>query len=177
MDRDTDKNKHHGLQQLGDKIQDAAAAAVGRTGAAMAGGSSAGFVENAAISDLYEIAAGEIALRRSRSDAVRRIAEAMIQDHATSSDQLRAAVLGHVHVPLPLEMDDRRRGMIENLESAPDNAFDKTYLDQQTAAHQEAITLFKSYRDRGDEDLLLAHVHATLPNLERHLEMVRAAKD
>lgn len=174
MGEDDDKDKRTGWRRTLDQAQDAASAMLGQASAALAGGSTQVFVRNAAISDQYEIQAAEIAMRRTRSDRLRRIAEEMLEDHRSSADALIVAVAGRTDIEVPQELDARRRSMIDNLENAPDDGFDETYLDQQIWAHQEAITLFETYRDSGEDEELKTHAEATLPFLERHLHHVQA---
>jgi putative membrane protein len=56
--------------------------------------------------------------------------------------------------------------------SAGDDGFDKTYLDQQRAAHQEAITLHRGYAENGDNPQLRSVAIGGLPMLERHLKSI-----
>lgn len=168
-DKGKDQEPHTGVRRTLDQAQDVFSAALGEASAALAGGSTSVFVRNAAISDQYEIQAAEIAMRRTRSDRVRRMAEEVLEDHRASADALLEAVAGRTDLEAPQDLDQRRRSMVENLEAAPDEAFDETFLDQQVAAHQEAITLFETYRDTGDEETFKTHAEATLAFLERHL--------
>lgn len=173
------EEKHRGASAAVDKAQDAVGAAVGKTAAAVGGGSTSAFVKNAALSDIYEIKAAEVALQRSRSDKIRQIAEEMRDDHIASSRNLRVALQGrrleNIETP-PTELDDRRRGLVDNLKKAPEDEFDKRYLDQQAAAHDEALTLFRNYRDNGDDQQLKSFAVNTLPVLERHYEHVKSAQ-
>ena len=118
--------------------EDTAAQAVGAATAPLANSVEA-FVTNAAISDMYEIEAGKIASEKAKSPAVKEFAAMMIKDHTATSAKLKSTLASaNVQVTLPADLDDRRRGLIENLRSASAADFDKVYLDQQTAAHNEA---------------------------------------
>lgn len=165
---------HTGAGRAVDKAQDAVGAAVGKASASLGGGSTGAFVKNAALGDMYEIQAAEVALRRAKDPKVRTLAEEMIADHRKASANLKSEVqsLDDVAGP-PGELDARRKGMIENLEKAPDAEFDASYLEQQSAAHDEATTLFRNYADNGDNPKLKAFAQETLPVLERHFEHVR----
>ena len=48
--------------------------------------------------------------------------------------------------------------------------FDKTYADQQVAAHKEAVDLFKKYASKGDDPDVKQFAEKTLPTIEHHLE-------
>ena len=155
------------------------AAGVGGRMSASATTSADRFVENAAIGDLYEIEAARRALQRSRDERVRRIADKMISDHRTSTHQLRSALEMNeargVAAP-PSTPDERRKTMLQHLDEAPDDSFDKTYLDQQVLAHEETASLMRSYADDGDNAQLRSYAFGTLPVVERHLEKVKQVR-
>lgn len=160
------------------RASDMVGAAVGLAGAHTAGGKNTDmFVANAAISDRYEIMAAGVALRRARTEEVRTFAKEMIDAHTATSHQLRSALrmneTGQVAAP-PLELDNRREGMVKHLEEAKDEDFDKRYLEQQIAAHQEAEALLKSYASEDGVPQLKSWAVSGLPAVERHLEKARA---
>lgn len=176
----TDK-QHHGLAHVVDKMQDLAGAVVGKAAAALGGGTSEGFVKNAMLSDLYAVRAGEIAMKRGKSRAVVAIADKLIADH-TLSTQFLFAALGRSdwedepEIEAPEELDGRRRAMIDNLEAAPDADFDRTYLDQQAAAHEEARTLFSRYVSDGEDPNLRSYANSVLPGLDAHYRAILSAR-
>lgn len=165
-----------------DKAQDTVGGMVGTANAAIGGGSTSAFLENARIGDMYEIEASQIALARSGNPEVREVAQHIIADHTTSSHQLKSTLrmnetidaLGDVTIPSGL--DTRRATMIDHLHKASDADFDRTYIDQQTLAHQETITLFESYASRGDIASLASFARGTLPGLRQHAKMVSAVQ-
>ena len=69
----TERNEKHGtLHRAVDKTSDALGGIIGRAAANTAGSASAAsFVENAAIGDMYEIAAAKVALQHAQSDLVK----------------------------------------------------------------------------------------------------------
>lgn len=158
-----------------DKVTDAVGGTAGKANAA-ATTSAATFVKNAAIGDLYEIEAARLALRRTSRPKVKEAAEQMMADHTTSTHHLRAALeMNETHgvAPAPSELDTRRKTMIKHLGEAPDTEFDSTYLDQQVLAHEENVSLLRSYGERGDNAQLRSVALGTLPVVERHLAMMK----
>jgi len=172
------EGQHEGLRGAMDKAEDAVGAAVGMASASTAGShSTKAFVMNAVIANRYEIEAARIALARSRSEPVRQLAQRMIDDHTRVGDQMRRAVeAGGQAQAMPDALDDRRKGMIDNLRTAPEDEFDRRYLQQQDAAHREAITLFEGYGKNGDDPRLKRLAEETAPALKAHLEAVKAAQ-
>lgn len=158
--------------------QDVAAGPAGMVDAVASGGDAESFVRSASIANQYEIAAAEIALEKSESPEVRELAQMIIDDHQRNSDNL-ADALGRteLQIELPQPLDERRQGLIDNLTAAADADFDAAYLHQQTAAHLEAITLHEGYSERGDVEELTQFAEASVPTLQKHLEMVRESLD
>lgn len=152
--------------------EDATAGAVGAAAATAGATTTAGFVTGAATSDMYEIAAAKIAAQKSSNPKVKAFAAKMIHDHTASTAALKKILAGGgATATPPAAMDKRRDGMIDNLNAAAPADFDKTYMDQQVAAHNEALTLFKGFADHGDNDALKAFAAKTSPTIQSHLDM------
>jgi putative membrane protein len=153
--------------------QDATSAAVGTTSAATVGQMSTdAFVTNAAISDMYEIQAGQIAQKKGQSAGVKDFGKMMVTDHTAMSNQMKPLITAAGKTPPPA-LDERRKGMIDNLNAAPAGDFDKTYLSQQEAAHNEALTLMQGYADNGDDAGLKDAASKAVPKIQAHLDRVR----
>lgn len=157
-----------------DAAQDAASAPVGQMSAATLGANTVGgYVTNAAIGDMYEIQAAELALERTRNAQVRELAQMIRDDHTAASQEMRAIVQGgNIDAELPTDLDQRRQGMIDNLRNARN--FDEVYIDQQVAAHEEALTLHRGFSNNTDAPELAAHARNVLGPIEAHLERARA---
>lgn len=153
--------------------QDATSAAVGATSAATMGQvSTDAFVTNAAISDMYEIQAGQIAQKKGQSAGVKDFGKQMVTDHTAMSNEMKPLVAA-AGKTLPTGLDERRKGMIDNLNAAPAADFDKAYLAQQEAAHSEALTLMQGYADNGDDAGLKAAAAKAVPKVQAHLDHVK----
>lgn len=156
-----------------DKAQDAAAGAVGAVAAATPTNAQ-GFVDAAAMGDMYEIKAAQIAEQRSTSPAVKAFAAMMIRDHTKTTEGMKAFLAKNPTFKAPTDLDQRRTGMLDNLKSAQDKDFDRTYLDQQVAAHGEMQTLMKGFADHGDNADLQAMASKTAPTVQMHIDKVKA---
>lgn len=173
----SDDKERGGLKGLADKAQDMVGGMVGMASASTAGShNTEAFIANACMGDLYEVEAGRLAMQRARSDDVRMFGEMMIEHHTTAMHQMRSALRSReVTDALPgaaptMELDDRRAGMLKHLQDAPDDDFDKMYLDQQRMAHQETVALHKGYAEHGDNPQLRSVALGGLPMVERHLK-------
>jgi putative membrane protein len=136
------------------------------------------FVKQAAAGGEYEIRSSKLALKQSKSEDVKRIAQRLIDDHTKAGKALKATVKeAGVKAKIPEKLDQKHQTMMDELKKAKGTAadFDKIYLDQQLSAHQDAIALFSGYAESGDNDKLKSFAEATLPTLQEHQQMVTSA--
>lgn len=157
-----------------DRVEDTVAAPVGQMSAATVGQTVDGYVTAAAMGDMYEIAAAEIALQRSQTPAVRELATMLRDDHTAASQRMQTLVpQAAPQAQVPTELDQRREGLLENLRTAPATNFDDVFMSQQVAAHEEALTLHRGFADTTEAPALAEHARTVVPRLEAHLEMAR----
>ena len=175
LDSDRSETGEDGLGQTPpvNAAQDAAAGPVGVATAAIVGGDTEGYLRNATLGNLYEIRAGEIAIEMGGSQDIREMGERIATDHRRLEQQMESALANtSVTFTPPTELDERRQGMIDNLQAASSDTFDAAFLHQQEAAHIEAMTLHESYEARGDVDALRQVAVEASDVIETHLEMV-----
>jgi len=154
--------------------QDKVGAAVGATSAATMGGHDTGaFVDNAAQGNMYEIQAAQIAEQKSTSPGVKAFAKMMITDHTALTNQMKP-LIAKAGKTAPADLDQRRKGFLDNLNAASPKDFDKTYIDQQVSAHEETLSLLKGYADNGDDPGLKAAAAKAAPKVQAHLDKAKA---
>lgn len=152
--------------------QDAASTAVGTAAAVTGPVSTDAFVTNAAISDMYEIQAGQIAQTKGQSQAVKDFGKQMVTDHTALSNAMKPLIIA-AGKTAPTGLDERRKGLIDNLNAVAPADFDKVYVTQQEAAHSEALTLMQGYADHGEDAGLKGGATKALPKIKAHLEHVQ----
>lgn len=153
--------------------QDATSAAVGAVSSATIGQVSTDqFVTNVAISDMYEIEAGKIAQSKGQSAEVKALGKQMVTDHTALSNEMKPLITA-AGKTAPAGLDERRKGLIDNLNAAAPADFDKVYLSQQEAAHSEALDLLKGYADNGEDAGLKAGAAKAVPKVQAHLDHVK----
>jgi putative membrane protein len=129
------------------------------------------FVHTAAMIDLYEAAAGKIASEKGQSDAVKQFGQHMVEAHGKTSEELKTIVAAEkLDVTLPSRLSKRYHSMIEALNAAKPEAFDKIYAKQQVKAHTRAAELFDAYAEGGDNPALKQFAANVLPTVKQHLE-------
>lgn len=153
--------------------QDAVGAAVGTVSATTVGQMSTdAFVSNAAESNMYEVQAGEIAQQKGQSADVKAFGKMMVADHTAMMNEMKPVVQAAGQT-IPDKLDERRQGMLDNLNAATGADFDRTYLAQQEAAHEEALTLMRGYAENGDNAELKALAQQAAPKIQAHLDRVK----
>ena len=133
--------------------------------------STADFVQQAAISDMFEIQSSELATQRADA-ATKAFAEQMVSAHRKTSDELKGlAASGKVKETLPTKMDSAHQEKLDTLKGLKGADFTKQYRSDQVEAHENAVSLFERYADGGDNATLKDWAGRTLPELKRHLVM------
>ncbi|MGA9599930.1 MAG: DUF4142 domain-containing protein [Methylocystis sp.] len=127
--------------------------------------SSQDFVNEAASADRFEIESAQLA--QSKGDASdKTFAQHIINDHQKSYSELKNI---DSNAPDTLSSSDRK--MLDELGRLSGSDFSKQFRRDQINAHKEAISLFRRYAEKGDNDQLKGFAAKTLPDLERHLQM------
>lgn len=111
------------------------------------------FVVRAAIANLAEISASELALEKSADASIRDFAKRLITDHRQAQAKLRA-VGAEGKVALPGTVDEEHRKQQQKLSELVGAEFDRTYLEQMYAGHEQALQLFQ---DATHADLPASH--------------------
>ena len=135
------------------------------------------FVTTAAMSDLFEIRAGLLALKRVEHPAYEDLAQMTFADHTKTSQELRQMAPNLPGVQLPQELDSARQARIDELGSLSSAAFERLYKSEQVAGHRDAVAAFESYAKSGDNPALRSWAAQTLPTLRMHLTHAEALPD
>lgn len=135
--------------------------------------STADFVKEAAISDMFEIQSSKLAAERS-DDATKTYAKQMIADHEKTSGEMKAMVQGgKVQATLPTALDSNHQSKLDTLNGLQGKDFTKRYHSDQVKAHKDAVDLFQRYGKDGDNPDLKAWAAKTQPALDHHLKMAQ----
>jgi putative membrane protein len=100
------------------------------------------FIVRAAISNLAEIQASELALEKSGDKAIRTLAGRLIQDHRAAQAKLKR-VAAEVKVALPGTVDEDSRKQKIKLEELVGADFDRAYLDLMYEGHTRTLDLYQ----------------------------------
>lgn len=127
------------------------------------------YANAAALGNMYEIEAANIAWERSTSEDVKAFAKMLIADHTAADAKLKVLV-DQAEGALPDTLDDEHQAMIDGLKEADDAAFTGLYLAQQVAAHEKALTLHTNFAEKGDREEFKTFAAETAKTVEAHLK-------
>ncbi len=132
------------------------------------------FIDKVTISNKFEIDTSKLAQKYGRNAVVKEYADKMIADH-TKAGQAFHAALKQASIEPPSEMlDATHTAKYAKLRVfTTEQGFDPAYVEEQLAAHQQAVDLFKDYAAAGPTPALKEFASTTLPTLEHHLAMIK----
>lgn len=133
------------------------------------------FIENVSVSNLFEIESSRLALNRSENPPVRDFAHQMIEDHTEAGEAFEAALAESMSSPniAKSALDSKHRQILNRLQKENAANFDEAYVQAQLNAHQDAVSLFRSYAQNGDDPALRDFAAETLPTLENHYYLIK----
>src|SRR5262249_45601514 len=125
------------------------------------------FVADAAMNDMLEIAAGQVAVRKADDPAYLDFAQLMVADHTATNEQLKKIAADLQGVQLPPALDSTRKAKIDQLGALSGvAAFEHQYRTDQIDGHRQAVAMFESYAGSGDNAELRGWAAQTLPRLK-----------
>jgi len=133
------------------------------------------FVTKAAYANLDEIDFAQLALTKSTNDSIRTFAQQMITDHTTALSGLDS-IANQFSYTLPTTIDSAHAALKAQVMGLSGIGFDSTYINSQVADHINAITLFQSEVNLGNNPNIKGYASRMLPHLQEHLERAQSVK-
>ena len=131
------------------------------------------FYAKAMQSGLAEINAGELAQQRGKNPPVLAFAAMMVKDHNAANFRLRDIAAAD-SVDLPATMSAEQSAKRAELAGLTGDDFDRSYIEWQIFMHRDAIALFKTEAESGDDKDARQFATDTLPTLQSHLKELLA---
>jgi putative membrane protein len=136
----------------------------------------ADFVKEVAISDMFEIQSSKLAQDKG-SASEKSFASQMVTDHTKTSTELKGLVSsGKVKADVPTALDSSHQSKLDKLKGESSKDFSSDFDSDQVSAHKDAVSLFDRYAKGGDNADLKNWAGKTLPVLQHHLEMAQNLK-
>ncbi|MBO9576392.1 MAG: DUF4142 domain-containing protein [Sphingobium sp.] len=133
------------------------------------------FVDKAAKSDAFEIAAAEIAEKNATLAGVKDFAKMMVTAHKESTAKIKKAAAAAMPAITPdATLTDDQKSELDKLRGLKGEDFDKAYIDNQTEAHEDALSLMKKYAADGGVESLKTAAGEIAPIVQEHLDKAKA---
>ncbi len=134
------------------------------------------FVAQAAGRSLAGIELSELALGRSDSPAVRRLATATKAEQAHTYETLRALSTGAGNTAAPPEtIDLEQRGIKSRLAALSGAAFDRGYIDALRTNDDRDIALYRAYAHGAKDAALKSWIDEQLVTIRKRRQRIEAA--
>ncbi|MDX8456195.1 DUF4142 domain-containing protein [Mesorhizobium sp. VK9D] len=135
------------------------------------------FVTTAPNANEFEIQSSKLAEEKSASADVKAFAADMIKDHGKVAEDFKAALSqGQTTAsikPAGPALQPKEQQLLDELKAATGKEFDAKYIKMQTDAHKDAVALFSTYANSGDDPAMKEFAKKTLPVLKMHEKHVK----
>lgn len=164
----------HGAMTVADPRSVAAAARAAATPEPL---NASDFVQAQAAHDMFEVQTAKLAEERSKTPQVRAYAAQILKDHNQATAGLKAVIsTSSQTLTLPNVITADLQTRLDTLIGIGAADFDKTYLDGQVVAQQEALTVLNFYADKGDMPALKAFAGQTAQVTQTQLAQARSLR-
>lgn len=130
------------------------------------------FIRNAASSGDMEVQLGGIAQQKGKNQAVKDFGKRMETDHKTAGDELKA-LAQKKNVSLAGKLSKGDQAMVDKLNKASGDDFDKQYMAAMVRDHKKDLAMFKKESGRAKDAELKQWIDKTIPTLEDHYKLAR----
>jgi putative membrane protein len=144
-------------------------------GSGMAKGPDTKFAMMVAQTDLAEIKVSNMALQKSSSDDVKKLAQKLVDDHTKTSDAMKE-IASSKGLTLPTEPDAKHKALAMKLESESGDKFDKDFIAANSADHHKVVAAFQKESSSGTDPEIKAFATKFLPAIQEHTQMIDQMK-
>lgn len=133
------------------------------------------FVQDAAASDMFEIETSRLALQKATLPSIKTYAQMMIDEHGKSSNELKTAAQG-AGIPVPAALPADKQAKLDALRGLSGAEFDRQYLADQRAGHQETLAKVNAYLAAAAAGPLKDHASKVTGVVQKHLNSLEKIK-
>jgi putative membrane protein len=129
------------------------------------------FVMKAGASDKFEISEAKL-MSGSANPDIKTFARQMLTDHTKSTAMVKTAAKADGVAVSPPLLNAKQKSDLAKLTAARGKARDSLYLEQQKAAHADALSLMQSYAASGKATHLKDAAGQIQPVVQSHVDML-----
>jgi putative membrane protein len=101
------------------------------------------FVNEMAIAGMTEVELGKLATERAQSAGVKEFGQMMVKDHTQAGAELARAA-AQLNVPMPKQLDQKHRDLVDRLSKLTGAAFDREYMNAMVPGHEEVAAKLRA---------------------------------
>jgi putative membrane protein len=130
-------------------------------------------VNDMAVANMAEVAAGKMAVGKTQNADVKTFAQKMIDDHSKALNDVTTLAQSK-GVTLPTDVDPPHKAMAAKLDKLSGDAFDKAYMaDAGVSDHTKVHAKLKDFEAKAKDADVKALAAKMLPTVEEHLKMAK----
>ena len=133
------------------------------------------YVQKAAASDMFEVETSKLALDKAAMPSVKTYAQMMIDEHGKSTAELKAAA-GQAGIPVPAALPGDLQAKLDSLRTLTGAEFDRQYLADQRAGHQDTLAKVNAYLAAAPAGPLKDHAAKVTGVVQKHLNSLEKIK-
>jgi putative membrane protein len=130
------------------------------------------FARKAAIGGKAEVDLGKLAKKNGSNSSIKDFGGQMVTDHGKASKEF-AAIAKKDGFKLPSSLDAEHQGTKDKLSKEKGADFDRDYVADTVAAHQQTVQLFQDEAKNGQNPDVKGFAQRTLPIIQHHLQMAQ----
>ncbi len=129
------------------------------------------FAMMVAQTDMAELQVSNMALQKSNSDDVKKLAQKLIDDHTKTTDSMKE-IASKKGLTLPTETDAKHKALAAKLQNENGAQFDKDYLAANSMDHHKVVAAFEKEANSGKDPDIKSFASQYLPAIQEHTKMI-----
>jgi putative membrane protein len=127
------------------------------------------FLREAAMGNLAEIQAGQVAMQKGNTPAAKEFGRWMVTDHTLIGELMKMSLRGTGFTP-PDSVTSEHQQMLTHLRSLSRAEFDRQYITGMVKDHQQDVALFREASTSAQTPAVRDFATLVLPVIQQHLE-------
>lgn len=141
-------------------------------GPAAAADSTQSFIAQAVAVNKFQLAASQLALRKTQSTVVHDYAHQMVLDYSVAAMKLRQ-IAADTKLPLHDALDAPHKALLDTLmHTAPGKTLSKAYFEAEEKTLRADTAIFQAYAARGDNERLKIYAQEMVPVMQGELDQL-----
>ena len=130
------------------------------------------FLAQAVAINKFQLAASQLALRKTQSNVVHDFAHQLVLDYSVAVMKLRQTA-ADAKLPLHDALDAPHKALLDTLtHTKPGKTLSKAYFDAEEQTLRDDVAIFKAYAANGDNERLKLYAQEMVPVLQSQLQQL-----